>query len=54
MSVPLPFYFAFAVQTFFVVLWFMVRLFSGRWITEAKPDLFVQIEATSSEQDPRA
>jgi hypothetical protein len=54
MSVPLPFYFAFAVPTFFVVLWFMVRLFSGRWITEAKPDLFVQIEATSSEQDPRA
>ena len=53
-SVPLAFYFAFAVPTFFVVLWFMVRLFSGRWITEAKPDLLAQIETTTSEQDPRA
>ena len=52
-AVPLPFFLAFAVPTFFVVLWFMVRLFSGRWITEPKPDLLAQIEPSSSEQDPR-
>ena len=33
-DIPASFYFALWVPVFAVVLWFMVRIFSGRWITD--------------------
>lgn len=48
-AVPLPLFAAFAVPTFFVVLWFMVRVFSGRWITDPKPDLLAGLDRPPEE-----
>lgn len=36
---PAIFVFVFGVPVFMVVLWFMVRIFTGRWITDPAPPL---------------
>lgn len=50
--IPLPFFLAFALPVFFVVVWFSVRLMFGRWITDPKPDPPepVYIEQTHDEE----